>query len=133
MCLEGTQTWWASNNSGVSEHFILKSSWSKEDGEGNGNPLQYFCLENPWTEESGRLQSMGSRGVGHDWATSLSLSTFMRWRRKWQLTPVFLPGESQGWQSLVGCRLWVSQSRTQLKRLSSSSSSSHYKSETYSA
>ena len=26
--------------------------------------------------------------------------------RKWQLTPVFLPGESQGWQSLVGCRLW---------------------------
>ena len=30
----------------------------------------------------------------------------MHWRRKWQLTPVFLPGESQGWGSLVGCRLW---------------------------
>ena len=30
----------------------------------------------------------------------------MHWRRKWQPTPVFLPGESQGWQSLVGCRLW---------------------------
>ena len=43
-----------------------------------------------WTEEPGRLQSMGSLGVGHDWATSLSLSTFMRWRRKWQPTPVFL-------------------------------------------
>ena len=28
------------------------------------------------------------------------------WRRKWQLTPVFLPGESQGWGSLVGCHLW---------------------------
>ena len=51
----------------------------------------------PWTEEPGRLQSMGSRRVGHDWATSLSLFTFMHWRRKWQPTPVFLPGESQGW------------------------------------
>ena len=44
--------------------------------------------------------------VGHDWATSLSLFTFMHWRRKWQPTPVCLPGESQGWRSLVGCRLW---------------------------
>ena len=60
----------------------------------------------PWMEEPGRLQSMGSQRVGHDWATSLSLFTFMHWRRKWQPTPVFLPGESQGWGSLVGCRLW---------------------------
>ena len=60
----------------------------------------------PWTEEHGRLQSMGSRRVGHDWVTSLSLFTFMHWRRKWQPTPVFLPGESQGWGSLVGFRLW---------------------------
>ena len=50
----------------------------------------------PWTEEPGRLQSMGSLRVGHDWATSLSLFAFMHWRRKWQPTPVFLPGESQG-------------------------------------
>ena len=60
----------------------------------------------PWTEEPGRLQSMGSLKVGQDWATSLSLFTFMHWRRKWQPTPVFLPGESQGQGSLVGCRLW---------------------------
>ena len=60
----------------------------------------------PWTEEPGGLQLMGSRRVGHDWATSLSLFTFMHWRRKWQPTPVFLPGESQGRRSLVGCRLW---------------------------
>ena len=60
----------------------------------------------PWTKEPGRLQSTGSRRVGHDWATSLSLFTFMRWRRQWQPTPVFLPGESQGRGSLVGCRLW---------------------------
>ena len=60
----------------------------------------------PWTEEPIRLQSMESWRVGHDWATSLSLFTFMHWRRKWQPTPVFLPGESQGRESLVGCRLW---------------------------
>ena len=57
----------------------------------------------PCTEEPGRLQSMGSLRVEHDWATSLSLFTFMHWRRKWQPTPVFLPGESQGRGSLVGC------------------------------
>ena len=60
----------------------------------------------PWTEEPGRLQSMGSQRVGHDCVTSLSLFTFMLWRRKWQPTPLFLPGESQGQGSLVGCPLW---------------------------
>ena len=60
----------------------------------------------PWTEEPGGLQSMGLWRVGHDWTTSFSLFTFMHWRRKWQPTPVFLPGESQGRGSLVGCRLW---------------------------
>ena len=59
----------------------------------------------PWMEEPGGLQSMGSLRVGHDWATSLSLFTFMHWRRNRQPTPVFLPGESQGRRSLVGCRL----------------------------
>ena len=76
----------------------------------------------PWTEGPGGLQSMGSRRVGHDWAISLSLFTFMHWKRKWQPTPVFLPGESQGlggawWAAVYG----VTQSRTWLKRLSSSS------------
>ena len=60
----------------------------------------------PWMEEPGRLQSMGSLRVGQDRMTLLSLFTFIHWRRKWQPTPVFLPGESQGRQSLVGCRLW---------------------------
>ena len=60
----------------------------------------------PWMEEPGGLQSMGSLRVRLDWTTSLSLFTFMHWRRKWQPTPVFLPGESQGWRSLVGCCLW---------------------------
>ena len=60
----------------------------------------------PWMEEPGRLPSMGSLRVGHDSVTSLSLFTFMHWRRKWQPTPLFLPGESQGRGSLVGCHLW---------------------------
>ena len=55
----------------------------------------------PCTEDPGRLQSMGSLKVGHGWAILFSLFTFMHWRRKWQPTPVFLPGESRGWGSLV--------------------------------
>ena len=62
----------------------------------------------PWTEEPGGLQSMGS--LESDTTERLhfhfSLFTFMHWRRKWQPIPVFLPGESQGQGSLVGCRLW---------------------------
>ena len=60
----------------------------------------------PWMGEPGGLQSMGSLRVGHDWATSLSLFTFMHWRRKWQPTPVLLPGKLHGWRSLVGCSPW---------------------------
>ena len=60
----------------------------------------------PWMEDPGRLQSMGSPGVGHDWATSLSLSPFMHWRRQWHPTPVFWPGESHGQRSLAGYSPW---------------------------
>ena len=80
----------------------------------------------PRTEEPGGLQSMASLRVGHDWATSLSLFTFMHWGRKWQPTPVFLPGESQGQRSQWAAVYGVAQSRTRLKRLSSSSSSSQW-------
>ena len=72
-------------------------------GEGNGTPLQYSCLESPmdggawWAAVHGAAKSR----------TRLNDFTFMHWRRKWQPTPVFFPGESQGWGSLVGCRLWV--------------------------
>ena len=53
-----------------------------------------------------RLQSMGSWRVRHDWATSRSLFTFMHWRRKWQPTPVLLPGKSHGQRSLVDYSSW---------------------------
>ena len=58
----------------------------------------------PGTEEPGGLPSMGSHRVRHDWS-DLAAAYIYIWRRKWQPTPVFLPGESQGWVSLVGCRL----------------------------
>ena len=61
-------------------------------------------------------------GLRHDWASSLSLFTLMHWRRKWQPTSVFLPGESQGQGSMVGCRLWGRTESTRLRCLSSSSS-----------
>ena len=77
----------------------------------------------PWTEEPGGLQSMRWRRVRHDWATSLSLFTFMLWRRKWQPTPVLLPGKSRNggawWAAIYG----VAHCLTRLKWLSSSSSS----------
>ena len=60
----------------------------------------------PWMEEPGKLQSMESLRVGHNWTISLSLFTFMHWRRKWQPTPVFLPGESHGGRSQVGYSPW---------------------------
>ena len=83
--------------------------------------LSTLAWKIPWMEEPGRLQSLKLLRVGHNWVTSLSLFALMHWRRKWQPTPVFLPGESQGWGSLVGCRLW-GRTRTRLKWLSNSNS-----------
>ena len=68
----------------------------------------------PWTEEPGRLKSMRSLRVEYNWATSLSLFIFMHWRRKWQPTAVFLPGESHGQRSLVGYSPRAAKSRTWL-------------------
>ena len=75
----------------------------------------------PWTEEPGRLQTMGSGRV--DWATSLSLSlfTFMHWRRKWnplQCSCLENPRDGRAWWAAV---CGVAQSWTRLKQLSSSS------------
>ena len=84
---------------------MIKGDLAKMAGEGNGNPLSTLAWKISWMKEPGRLQPMGSLRVGYDSATSLSLFTFMHWRRKWQPTSVFLPGESQGWGSLVGCHL----------------------------
>ena len=71
--------------------FSMLSSWLEEAMAPHSSTLAWKI---PWTEEPGRFQSLGSLRVGHDWVTSLSLFTFMHWRRKWQPTPVLLPGES---------------------------------------
>ena len=89
----------------ISRLFIL-NGFSQHFGEGNGNPLKYSCLENPMDGEAWWAAVHGVARVGHDCATSLSLFTFMHWRRTWHPIPVFLPRESQGRRSLVGCRLW---------------------------
>ena len=102
---------WESNHSETTpsvhinntDYFVFSSIVTEKAMASHSSTLAWKI---PWTEEPGRLQSMGLLRVGHDWATSLSLFTFMHWRRKWQSTPVFLPGESQGWGSLVGCYLW---------------------------
>ena len=91
-------------------------------GEGNGNPLQCSCLENPRDGQPCGLLSLGSHRVGHDWS-DLAVATVLSgrestcqcrrrrfypwigktpWRRKWQPTPVLLPGKSHGHRSLVG-------------------------------
>ena len=71
-----------------------------------------------WAEEPGGLQSMGLLGVGHDWVTSLSLFTFMHWRRKWQPTPVENPRDGRAcWAAIYR----VVQSWTRMKWFSSSS------------
>ena len=115
------RTWenvWRENNNNLSKHvkeiWVVFTCWllwvmllltlvSKKAMAPHCSTLAWKI---PWTEEPGRLQSVGSLGVGHDWATSLSLFTCMHWRRKRQPTPVFLPGESLGWGSLVGCCPW---------------------------
>ena len=82
----------------------LRVSMGFPGTEGNGTPLQYSCLENPmdrgawWAAVHGVAKS---RTRLNDFTF-----TFMHWRRKWQPTPVFLPGDSQGQGSLVGCHLW---------------------------
>ena len=75
-------------------------------GEGNGTPLRYSRLENPM---DGGAWWAAVHAVAKS-RTRLSDFTFtfpfMHQRRKWQPTPMFLPGESQGRGSLLGCRLW---------------------------
>ena len=63
-------------------------------------PTLYQILETPWAPVNGVAR-------GRAWLSNFTFTFhFMHWRRKWQPTPVFLPGESQGQRNLVGCPLW---------------------------
>ena len=79
----------------IKRHLLLGSR------EGNGTPLQYSCLEYPMDGGAWKAAVHGAA----EGQTRLSNFPFMHWRRKWQPTPMFFPGESQGRRSLVGCRL----------------------------
>ena len=74
----------------------------------------------PRTEETGRLQSMGSKRVGHNWVTSLSLSCIGEGNSSpLQCSCLENPRDVGAWWAAV---CGVAQSQTRLKRLSSSSS-----------
>ena len=103
-------------------------------GEGNGNPLQCSCLVNPrdggaWraavygvAQSRTRLKRLSSSSSSSSssmwWLRWYSIclprgrpgvNPWVRkisWRRKWQPTPVFLPGKSHGWWNLVGYSPW---------------------------
>ena len=80
--------------------WVRKIPW-----RGNGYPLQCSCLANSvdrgaWWAAVHRVTQSQTR------LKRLSMHACVRWRKKWHPTPVFLPGESQGQRSLVGCRLW---------------------------
>ena len=90
----------------ISDKIDFEIKAMKRDKEGYYIMIKGSIQEEDITIINIYAPNMGSRRVRHNWATSLSLFTFMHWRRKWQPTPVFLPRESQGWESLVGCRLW---------------------------
>ena len=104
------------------ELMLVISCWVvKFHGEGNDNPLQYSCLKIAWTEEPGRLQSMGSLRVGHDWVTSLSLSLSCIGEgngNPLQCSCLENPRDGGAWRAAIS---GVAQSQTRLKWLSSSS------------
>ena len=99
---------WRAAIHGVTKSRTWLSDWSERASKEKAMATHSSTLawQIPWMEEPGRVQSMGSWRVGYDWATSLSLFTFIHWKRKWQTTPVFLPGKSHGQRSLVGYCPW---------------------------
>ena len=90
-------------NSEETQPYIYMYPFSPK-GEGNGNPLQYSCLENPM--DGGAWQAAVHGVAESRTRLHFHFPLLMHWRRKWQPTPVFLPGKSHGWRSLVGCSPW---------------------------
>ena len=97
--LKSNSSIYYSISKGGREGFVR--SWSYF-GEGNGNPLQYSCLENPMDGEAWKAAVHGVAKSRTRLSDFIFTFTFMHWRRKWESTPVFLPGESQGWGELGG-------------------------------
>ena len=84
--------------------------WGRSPGKGKGYPFQYSGLENSMDcIVHGVAKSQTRQSDFHSLWHILGNS----WKRKWQPTPVFLPGESQGPGSLMGCHLPESSSSSQ--------------------
>ena len=81
-------------------------AWRIPGEGGHDNSLQSSCLENPmdrgawWATVQGVAESRTRLG---DFTLTFH---FHALEKEMATHPVFLPGESQGWGSLVGCRLW---------------------------
>ena len=84
--------------------YMCSPSWTLLPPEPS-SLLQYSCLENPMDGGAWQAAAHAVTKSRTQLSDLLSLFTFIHWRRKWQPTPVFLPGEPQGRRSLVGCRL----------------------------
>ena len=94
----------------IASQLLQTDSWNKHTPRGTGGrqwcPPQSSCLENPM---EGGAWWAAARGVTQSW-TRLSdfifTFHFLAVEKEMATTPVFLPGESRGRGSLVGCRLW---------------------------
>ena len=82
-----------------------QTKYISNSGEGNGDPLQYSCLENSM---DGRAWQAAVHAVSQSQTRLNDFTFFLQFllEKKWQPTPVFLPGESLGQRGLVGCSLW---------------------------
>ena len=89
----------------------------RSSGEGNGNPFQYPCLHIPmdrgawWATVHGVPKSWTRLGDLHYYTVYNTVLYYLYttyWRRKWQPTPVLLPGKSHGWRSMLGYSPWGS-------------------------
>ena len=104
-------------------HFIVKNDYTYGSEKALAPHSSALAWKIPWTEEPGGLQSMGSRRVGHDWATSLSLFCVGEGNgNPLQCSCLENPRDRGAWWAAVS---GVTQSQTRLKWLSSWSSSIH--------
>ena len=92
---------------------IQSLGWEDPLQQGMTTHSHILAWEISWTEEPGGLQSSGSQRVRQDWRDSIHThrtdilrSKVILWKRKWQPTPVILPGESHGQRKLAGYSPW---------------------------
>ena len=110
---------WCAVIHGVAKSQTWLSDWTELTMVPHSSTLAWKI---PWTEEPGGLQTMGSLRVGHDWVTSLSLSVSYIGKgngNPFQCSCLENPRDGGAWWAAV---YWVTQSRTRLMWLSSSSS-----------